>query len=87
MHTSKSSAMSQLEALRWIAQTFEESPERITADTPRDRIAAWDSLGVLTLMAGLDQDFGVLLSDAELRPMTSVGDILKVLQAHGKISG
>jgi len=86
MDTSKSCAMSQSEALRWIAQTFEESPERITAETSRDRIPAWDSLGVLTLMAGLDQDFGILLSDAELRPMTSVGDILKVLQAHGKIS-
>lgn len=78
--------MSRSEALAWIAQIFEESPDRIKAETPRDNIPAWDSLGVLTLMAGLDEKFGILVSDADLRPMTSVQDILNVLQKNGKLS-
>ncbi len=78
--------MSRAEALKWIANTFEESPDRLTAETSRDSIPAWDSLGVLTLMAGLDQEFGLLLSDTELRPMKSVQDILDVLQKNGKLS-
>jgi acyl carrier protein len=78
--------MSRAEALKWIANIFEEPVNQITPETSRDNIPAWDSLGVLTLMAGLDQEFGLLLSDAELRPMKSVQDILDVLKKGGKLS-
>lgn len=78
--------MSQQDALKWIAQTFEESPDKITPATPREEIAAWDSLGVLTLMAGLDQEMGIVLSDAEIRSLNSVGDILEILRKNGKLA-
>ena len=77
--------MAEKEALEWVANLFEESPESISADTPRDAIPAWDSLGVLTLMAGLDEKFNIVLSDAEMRAMRTAGDILEVLRKNGKL--
>ena len=79
--------MTQLEALSWIAKTFDEPRDAITPATNRDQIAAWDSLGTLTLMSDLDQHFGILLTDEEIRSMRSVADILEVLRKHGKIAG
>jgi acyl carrier protein len=78
--------MTRVEALRWIANVFEESPEGITPDTARADIPAWDSLGVLTLMAGFDQQFSIILSDDEIKSMTKVSDILDILRKNGKLS-
>lgn len=73
-------------ALQWLAELFEEPKASLTPDTPRAEIPAWDSLGVLTLMAALDEKFGILLSDQEMRAMTRVGDVLEVLRQHGKLN-
>ncbi len=78
--------MTQKEALEWIARLFEEKPERVTPDTVRDDIPAWDSLGILTLMADLDSQLGIQLSDDEVQGMKSVKDILDILQRNGKLS-
>ncbi len=78
--------MTQKEALEWIARLFEEKPERLTPDTVRDDIPAWDSLGILTLMADLDSQLGIQLSDDEVQGMKSVKDILDILQRNGKLS-
>jgi acyl carrier protein len=78
--------MTLAEALNWIAKTFDESADRITPATARDEIAAWDSLGTLALMAGLDMDFGILLSDQEVQAMKTVNDILEVLKKNCKLS-
>ena len=37
------------------------------------------------LIAGIDEEFGVLLSDKEIRSMTKVGDILVLLEQKGKL--
>lgn len=72
-------------AIEWIAELFEEPEGKITAKTMRSEIAAWDSLGVLTLMARLDEDFGVLLTEEELQNLRSVHDVLEAMHRHGKI--
>ena len=77
--------MNQKEALTWIAVLFEESPEKIQPDTKREAIKAWDSLGVLTLMAALDEEFDIVLTEEEMQTMQSVQDILNVLNKNGKI--
>lgn len=79
--------MTQSEALEWVARLFEEPPGRLTPETGRADIEAWDSLGVLTLMAGLDSDFGVMVSDEELQEIERVGDILEVLRKYDKLGG
>lgn len=72
-------------ALSWIADIFEEPPENVTPEKPREEIPGWDSLGVLALMAGLDNDFGIVLSAEEMQGMTRIEDILQVFRQHGKM--
>lgn len=78
--------MNQQEALKWIANVFEMPIENIKAETKRDEIPAWDSLGVLTLMAGFDEKFGFLLTEEEVSGLTAVEDILKILNERGCIN-
>jgi len=78
--------MTQREAVEWIAELFEVSPQELTPDTPRDEIPAWDSLGTLTLMASLDSDFDIVLSDEEVQTIKSVGDILEVMRRNGRLT-
>ena len=85
MSNSESKMMSQEQVLDWLAEVFNESRDNITAESKRDDIASWDSLGVLTLMADLDEKFDLVLSDQEMRPMQTIGDILSLLRARGKI--
>ena len=78
--------MTRDEALAWLAQVFDEAPENVRADTPRDELGGWDSFGVLTLMADLDDKFEIRVSEEEMRVMTSVQDILDLLRAKGKLT-
>jgi acyl carrier protein len=78
--------MNTQETLRWIAELFEQDPEQFGPETLRDEIPAWDSVGVLTLMAGIDKKFGVLLTNSEISEMKSVGDVLGILRKNNKIS-
>ena len=78
--------MTQPEAIAWIAKVFETSHEQLSPDTDRDQIAAWDSLGVLTLMASLDSDFGIVLTDDDIQAVKTVGDILAIMRRHGKLA-
>lgn len=77
--------MSETEVLHWLAEIFEEKPEALAPETSRDDLPTWDSLGVLNLMAGLDEKFGIVLSEQELQSMTRIDDILQVLRRHGKL--
>jgi len=78
--------MTEQEAVEWIAKVFETSPDQLTPDTPREAVAAWDSLGVLTLMANLDSDFGIVLTDDDVQGIKTVGDILQVMKRNGKLA-
>ncbi len=78
--------MTTQEATRWIAELFEESAEHVTPETPRDAVPAWDSLGELTLMADMDEKFGIILTDTQLKAMVKVDDVLQVLRDNGKLA-
>ncbi len=74
------------DALKWIADLFEFPFAQIAVDTPRDQIETWDSLGMLTLMARLDSDFSILLSDDEIQNFKSVKDIIEIFSRNGKLN-
>ena len=80
------SRMTQRDGVEWIANLFEISPEQLTPDTLRDAISAWDSLGVLTLMASLDTDFGIVLTDDDVLTIKKVGDILDIMRRNGVLT-
>lgn len=71
--------------MNWIAELFEESVENIKSDTKREDIPAWDSLGILTLMARLDEDFDIILSEEEIQELRTVEGILITLRRNGKL--
>jgi acyl carrier protein len=78
--------MTETEAINWIAGVFEQPPEALSPEVSRAAIAAWDSLGVLTLIAELDHQFDITIADGEIDGLQSVGDILNVLRRYGKVS-
>ena len=73
------------EALTWIANLFEVSVEKIQPQTKREEIEAWDSLGTLTLMARLDEEFNIILSEDKIAELKVVDDILKILRDNGHL--
>ena len=75
------------DALDWICKIFEEAPGNLHPDTAREDVPMWDSMGVLALMAGMDEKFGIVMSDADIKAMKTVGDIVAILGKHGKIDG
>jgi acyl carrier protein len=42
-------------------------------------------MGVLALMAALDKDFDLVLTEEDIRTITKVGDILQILERNGKL--
>ena len=77
--------MTQSEALDWVAKLFDVTPGQLSPNTSRENIEAWDSLGILTLMASLDSDFGITLSDEEPQEIWKVDDILQILRKNGTL--
>lgn len=75
------------EILAWVAEIFETPLEKIRPETKREEIEAWDSLGILTLIARMDEDFHILLSDEEIQRLRSVGDIVDFLNQRGANPG
>ncbi len=79
--------MTSQDAIAWLADIFEEPVSNLTPESARTDIPAGDSLGVLTLMARLDEDFGILLVEGELQGLKSIGDVLDLLRRHGHLNG
>lgn len=75
--------MNETEALDWIAEVFEEPPGRLRADMPSSEIAGWDSLGMLSLIAALDEKFNIQLDETEIYGIKGVRDVLALLERAG----
>lgn len=75
------------EILAWVADIFETPLEKIRPETKRDEIEAWDSLGILTLIARMDEDYHILLTDEEIQRLRSVGDIIDFLNQRDASPG
>ncbi len=69
-------------ALHWIAEVFEEKPASVTPSATPEDLQGWDSLGMLTLMAELDEKYGIFLPEDQVLGLRSIEDILAVLRAH-----
>jgi acyl carrier protein len=73
------------EALKWLAEVFEDAPDRIKPDTERKDIAGWDSLGTLSLIAALDEKFDIHLSEDQIEGLQNIGDVLEILRGQGAL--
>ena len=78
--------LSQPAALKMLAEAFDEPVENLSPDTDRDHIAGWDSMGALTLMAELDERFGIVLTAEQSVEMRHSRDVLAHLRSHGALA-
>ena len=63
-----------------LKETLEiDSSKRITEDTDLRQLAEYDSLGVLTVIAMVDEIFGEELSADDLENVATVRDLIKVV--------
>jgi acyl carrier protein len=67
--------------LSWCGNLFDESAENLTLETAREEIPGWDSMGILLLMADLDEAHGIQLSESELEELKTLGDIARLIDA------
>jgi len=83
---SENTTISTSEAISWFAEIFETTESEISAETQREDIEGWDSMGVLTLMAELDDRFSITLSQDDLESIDSINDLLEVLKKHNVLA-
>jgi len=83
---SDNTAISTAEAIDWFAEIFEASASEISAQSQQQDIEGWDSMGVLTLMAELDDRFSINLTQDELESIDSISDLLDVLRKNNVLA-
>ena len=74
------------EALKMLSDAFEEPVANLRPDVARDDVPGWDSMGALTLMAELDERFGIELTADESKKMSRIDDVLQLLRQHGALA-
>ena len=70
------------ELLDMFAELFQEPRNSIMPDRKLESIEGWDSVGILTLMAEIDEKFGVALSTEDIQNFVSLSDIIAWLTAN-----
>ena len=66
-----------------VARTFNLDVSDVTDQSSNETIEEWDSMGNLSLVAGLEEEFNVSLAIADAMEMTSVQEIKRVLKEYG----
>jgi acyl carrier protein len=52
-------------------------------DLRRQDVATWDSRGVVAIATGVEEEFGYHMTEAEAVGVSSVPDLIAVLESHG----
>jgi acyl carrier protein len=68
---------------RVIGKVFQVDPAELGDTSSRDAVRGWDSMGHLTLVLALEEQFGVTLAIDDAMEMTDVGRIKQVLRTYG----
>ena len=65
-----------------IANAFDLDESEIANDISQANCGRWSSLNHMILMAGLEEQFRITLSMNEMTKMTSLADIVGIIQHH-----
>lgn len=76
-------ALSISQALSMIAEAINTPEDEVQPATSLEDLEGWDSMGVLLLMAELDERFSLLLEEETIGSFSTVADILKRLKDAG----
>lgn len=64
------------------AQTLQIEPTRVTDDLSYNAIAEWDSVGHMSLIAALEEAFGVMLDTDDIIDLSSVAQAKTILAKY-----
>lgn len=76
-------ALSISQALSMIAEAINTPEDEVQPAASLEDLEGWDSMGVLLLMAELDERFSLLLEEETIGSFSTVADILKLLKDAG----
>ncbi len=66
-----------------VAKVFKVDVSEVTDLSSKETLAEWDSMGHLSLVMSLEEQFKVSLSIADAMEMTSVQHIKRILREYG----
>ncbi|NKB87401.1 MAG: hypothetical protein GKS06_04180 [Acidobacteria bacterium] len=64
-------------------ETFAHDSTRFSAETVPDDVKKWDSIGHMSMVAAMEDKFGVQFEVDEIMEMVDVRKILEILEAKG----
>lgn len=62
-------------------EVFDDDTLKLSDTLDREALEAWDSLGHIRLVSGIEETFGILLSIEEIENLTSVRQIIDLIAA------
>ena len=68
--------------IQTFAQTLQIDPAQVTDDLKYNAIAEWDSVGHMSLVAALEETFGILLDTDDIIEMSSVAQARVILEKY-----
>ena len=71
--------MTDREKLAMLEETWEMDEDSLTAETVLADVDEYDSMGKLSLIVLMDDEFGVKLTGDMIKGFETVGDILKLM--------
>ena len=63
-----------------LTEVFNLEPEQVVPELSKDDVGNWDSLKQMDLVVSIERKFGITLEITDIIKMTSVANILEVLQ-------
>ena len=66
-----------------VARVFNLDVSEVTDQSSKETLAEWDSMGHLSLVTGLEEEFKVSFAIADAMEMSSVQHIKRVLKDYG----
>lgn len=73
------------DALEMLAEAINESIDDVQLGVNLNDLG-WDSMGVLLLMAELDERFGITLDEEKIKSLVMVDDVLAILKENNVLS-
>jgi acyl carrier protein len=65
-----------------VARVFNLDASEVTDQSSKETLAEWDSMGHLSLITGLEEEFNVSIAIADAMEMTSVQHIKRILKEY-----
>ncbi len=64
-----------------VKEQFEDAPEDFGADTHFRELDEWSSLISLSIIAMVDDEYGVVIKAADLRNANTVGELFEIVKS------